>query len=59
MPGAILAEFNDIASAEAAISDNTAAVFVEPIQGEGGIHAATPEFLRALRRAVRPSTTRC
>jgi acetylornithine/N-succinyldiaminopimelate aminotransferase len=50
MPGAVLAEFNDIASAEAAITANTAAVFVEPIQGEGGIHAATPEFLQALRR---------
>lgn len=49
MPGAVLAEFNDIASAEAAITDNTAAVFVEPIQGEGGIHPAAPKFLRALR----------
>ncbi|MEP7294393.1 MAG: aminotransferase class III-fold pyridoxal phosphate-dependent enzyme, partial [Chloroflexota bacterium] len=49
MPGAVMAEFNDIASAEAAISENTAAVFVEPIQGEGGIHVATPEFLQALR----------
>jgi acetylornithine/N-succinyldiaminopimelate aminotransferase len=49
MPGAVLAEFNDIAAAEAAITDNTAAVFVEPIQGEGGIHVATPEFLQALR----------
>lgn len=50
MPGAILAEFNDIASAEAAINENTAAVFIEPIQGEGGIHPATSEFLQALRR---------
>src|SRR4029079_1845436 len=49
MPGAVLAEYNDIASAEAAIGPNTAAVFVEPVQGEGGINAATPEFLRALR----------
>jgi acetylornithine/N-succinyldiaminopimelate aminotransferase len=50
MPGGVLAEFNSIASAEAAINENTAAVFIEPIQGEGGIHAATPEFLQALRR---------
>ncbi len=49
MPGAVLAEFNSIASAEATITDNTAAVFIEPIQGEGGIHPATPEFLKALR----------
>jgi len=50
MPGGVLAEFNDIAAAQAAISDKTAAVFVEPIQGEGGIYAATPEFLTALRQ---------
>lgn len=49
MPGAVLAEFNNIASAEAAITDNTAAVFVEPVQGEGGIHPATTEFMKALR----------
>jgi acetylornithine/N-succinyldiaminopimelate aminotransferase len=49
MPHTVLAEFNDTASAAAVIGDRTAAVFVEPIQGEGGIHAATPECLRALR----------
>jgi acetylornithine/N-succinyldiaminopimelate aminotransferase len=49
MPGVIVAEYNNIASAEAAIGRNTAAVIVEPIQGEGGINAATPEFLKALR----------
>ncbi len=50
MPGAVLAEFNDIASAEAAIGPKTAAVIVEPVQGEGGIYAASPEFLKVLRR---------
>ncbi len=49
MPGAVQAEFNDIEAAQQVINDQTAAVFVEPIQGEGGIHAATPEFLRGLR----------
>ncbi len=49
MPGAVQAEFNSIESAQAAISDQTAAVFVEPVQGEGGIHPATPEFLQSLR----------
>jgi acetylornithine/N-succinyldiaminopimelate aminotransferase len=49
MPGVIVAEYNNIASAEAAIGPKTAAVIVEPIQGEGGINAATPEFLKALR----------
>jgi acetylornithine/N-succinyldiaminopimelate aminotransferase len=50
MPNAKLAEFNDLDSAAAAICDKTAAVFVEPIQGEGGIYAASDEFLRGLRR---------
>jgi predicted acetylornithine/succinylornithine family transaminase len=49
MPGAVIAEYNNIGSAKAAIGPNTAAVIVEPVQGEGGLHAATPEFLRTLR----------
>ncbi len=49
MPGAVQAEFNNVESAKATISDKTAAVFVEPVQGEGGIHPATPEFLQTLR----------
>jgi acetylornithine/N-succinyldiaminopimelate aminotransferase len=49
MPGAVVAEFNNSASAAAAIGPNTAAVFVEPIQGEGGVHPATTEFLATLR----------
>jgi acetylornithine/N-succinyldiaminopimelate aminotransferase len=49
MPGAVVAEYNDIESAKAAINAKTAAVIIEPVQGEGGIHAATPEFLRGLR----------
>lgn len=50
MPGVIVAEYNDIASADAAITDRTAAVFLEPVQGEGGIHLAMDEFLQAVRR---------
>lgn len=49
MPGAVLAEFNNLDSAREAIGPKTAAVFVEPIQGEGGINPATPEFLQGLR----------
>lgn len=42
--------FNDIAAAEAAIGDDVCAVVVEPIQGEGGILPADPEYLATLRR---------
>jgi acetylornithine/N-succinyldiaminopimelate aminotransferase len=41
--------FGDIAAAEAAIGPATAAVMVEPIQGEGGVRTLSDEDLRALR----------
>ncbi len=42
--------FNDIAALEAEISDKTCAIMLEPLQGEGGIIDADPEFLKAVRR---------
>lgn len=42
--------FNDIAALEAAINENTAAVLLEPIQGESGIYPATPEYLQTARQ---------
>ncbi|HEX5791957.1 MAG TPA: aspartate aminotransferase family protein [Rheinheimera sp.] len=49
-PGAVLhAEFNNLDSVKALISDNTCAVVLEPIQGEGGIIPATAEFIRGIR----------
>ena len=41
--------FNDLAAVEAAITPKTVAILVEPVQGEGGINPATPEFLKGLR----------
>ena len=41
--------FNDLAAVKAVMDDHTCAVVVEPIQGEGGVTAATPEFLQGLR----------
>lgn len=41
--------FNDIEAVRAAVSDKTAGILLEPIQGESGIRTATPEFLQALR----------
>ncbi len=51
LPGFAYAQFNDLAGALALIDDNTAGFLVEPIQGEGGIRQATPEFLQGLRKA--------
>ncbi len=49
-PGFTYADFNDLASFEAAVDDSTIAVMVEPVQGEGGVHPATKEFLCGLRK---------
>jgi acetylornithine/N-succinyldiaminopimelate aminotransferase len=51
LPGFGYAMFNDLEGALALIDDNTAGFLVEPIQGEGGIRQATPEFLTGLRKA--------
>jgi acetylornithine/N-succinyldiaminopimelate aminotransferase len=42
--------FGDLKALEAAIGPETAALMIEPIQGEGGLRPADPQFLRALRR---------
>lgn len=41
--------FNDLESVKAAVDEEVAAILVEPIQGEGGINIATPEFMKGLR----------
>lgn len=40
---------NDLEAVRAAVGPKTVAILLEPIQGEGGIHLATPAFLRGLR----------
>ncbi|HVL89547.1 MAG TPA: acetylornithine transaminase [Actinomycetota bacterium] len=42
--------FNDEEALEAAIGEDTSAVLLEVVQGEGGVHPATAEFLRAARK---------
>jgi acetylornithine/succinyldiaminopimelate/putrescine aminotransferase len=42
--------FNDLAALEAAITDNTCAVLIEPIQGEGGIFEVSREYLETAAR---------
>lgn len=41
--------FNDLASFEQLVDRETAAIMIEPVQGEGGIHVAAPAFIRGLR----------
>ena len=48
-PGFKAVPFNDLEAVIKAISPRTVAVLLEPIQGEGGIHVATPAFLKGLR----------
>ncbi len=49
VPGFPKAEFNNLASVEALITDKTVALMLEPVQGEGGVNCATPEFMTGLR----------
>src|SRR5688572_8690217 len=48
-PAAVHVTFNDVAALEAAVDDQTAAILLEPIQGEGGIWPASPEYLQSAR----------
>ncbi|CAF0699132.1 acetylornithine/succinylornithine family transaminase [Candidatus Methylacidithermus pantelleriae] len=50
VPGFVFGEFNDLASFEKQITKKTAAILVEPIQGEGGVHPADTGFLLGLRK---------
>lgn len=50
VPGCKYGTYNDIKQLQTLITENTCGVFVEPIQGEGGVNVATPAFLSALRK---------
>ncbi|KIW15870.1 hypothetical protein PV08_05920 [Exophiala spinifera] len=50
LPGFRYGTYNDVAAVQDLVNENTAGVIVEPIQGEGGINVATPEFLQSLRK---------
>jgi len=49
LPGFTVVEFDNLEAAKAAMDENTAGFLVEPIQGEGGIRPASPEFMKGLR----------
>ncbi len=48
--GVVFADFNDLDSVKALIRENTSAIMLEPVQGEGGIHPADPEFIKGIRK---------
>jgi putrescine aminotransferase len=50
VPGYAHVPFDDLDAAAAAITENTAAIIIEPIQGEGGIITASPGYLTGLRQ---------
>lgn len=49
LPGFPKAQLNDLDSVQALIGPGTVAILLEPVQGESGVHAATPAFLQGLR----------
>ena len=50
IPGFSYAKFNDVQSFADACTEDTIAIMVEPVQGEGGVIPATKEFLQGLRK---------
>ena len=50
VPGAKFAEFNNLDSVKALVTDKTCAIILEPLQGEGGINLATQEFMEGIRK---------
>lgn len=50
MPGVKYADFNDLESVKAQITDKTCAIIFETIQGEGGIYPADPAFIQGVRK---------
>ena len=53
MPGFSYVPFNDLSAVERAITPKTAAIMLEPIQAEGGVHVAERSYLQALRELCR------
>ncbi|MEN6520808.1 MAG: acetylornithine transaminase [Armatimonadota bacterium] len=51
VPGFKYVPYNDIGALEETISENTCAVILEPVQGESGVHPASPEYLQFARTA--------
>ncbi|MBX3236240.1 MAG: acetylornithine transaminase [Nitrospiraceae bacterium] len=53
MPGFSYVTFNDLSEVERAMTEKTAAVMLEPIQAEGGVHVADRAYMQSLRELCR------
>jgi len=53
VPGFSAVKWNDVSAIEAAITDKTAAIILEPIQGEGGIRLPDDDYLPAIREITK------
>ena len=49
LPGFDYAEYNNLEDFKSKVTENTIAIMIEPVQGEGGVHPATMEFMKGLR----------
>ena len=49
LPGFTYAEYNNLEDFASKVTPNTIAIMIEPVQGEGGVHPATQEFMKGLR----------
>ena len=52
VPEFVHVPYNDPAALAAAVDERTALVLLEPVQGEGGVHVGTPDYLRSARAAA-------
>ena len=50
VPGFVYAEYNNLEDFASKVTENTIAIMIEPVQGEGGVHPATQEFVEGLRK---------
>ena len=50
LPGVKFADYNDLESVKAQITDQTCAIIMETVQGEGGIYPAEPQFIEGVRK---------
>ncbi|MDY6913591.1 MAG: acetylornithine/succinylornithine family transaminase [Planctomycetota bacterium] len=49
LPGNVKVDYGDLDAVAEAVDDETAGIFVEPVQGEGGVNVPTAEFMQGLR----------